>query len=73
MTRCDAYVTNASAPPLLDLFLTSTTTILLRNCSMPPYDDWNKIDEQDEEEVQDTSVSCSMLQSCVHSHADIVP
>lgn len=23
---------------------------------MPPYDDWNKIDEEEEEELQDTSV-----------------
>ena len=24
---------------------------------MPPYDDWNKIDEEEEEELQDASVS----------------
>lgn len=34
--------------------------------SMPPYDDWNKIDEEDEEEVQDTSVS--LFGNFVFSH-----
>lgn len=33
---------------------------------MPPYDDWNKIDEEDEEEVQDTSVS--LFGNFVFSH-----
>jgi len=27
---------------------------------MPPYDDWNKIDEEDEEELQDFSVSIGL-------------
>jgi hypothetical protein len=27
---------------------------------MPPYDDWNRIDEEDEEELQDLSVSNSL-------------
>lgn len=35
---------------------------------MPPYDDWNKIDDEEEEEIQDASVSrldarCSVLLS----------
>jgi len=27
---------------------------------MPPYDDWNKIDEEEEEELQDFSVSIGL-------------
>lgn len=30
---------------------------------MPPYDDWNKIDEDEEEELQDASVSTRLQQT----------
>src|SRR6266511_2392446 len=54
--------------------------ILLTSCSdhyisflshiideMPPYDDWNKIDEEEDEELQDTSVT--ELKLCIlHSY-----
>ena len=30
---------------------------------MAPYDDWNKLDDEEDEELQDSSVSCLFLQS----------
>lgn len=35
---------------------------------MPPYDDWNKIDEEEEEELQDTSVGFWSLESCIQAY-----
>ena len=34
--------------------------------SMPPFDDWNVIDDEEDEELQDTSVSLSLLGLWVH-------
>lgn len=48
--------------------LTSNITNTPQNLpDMPPYDDWNKIDEEEEEELQDASVCYDILRltSCL--------
>jgi hypothetical protein len=35
---------------------------------MPPYDDWNKFDEDEDEELQDTSVRTLAIGAMVTSH-----
>ena len=43
-----SFVTQRDSDPLSNIGFGS---------KMPPYDDWNKIDEEEDEELQDTSVS----------------
>ena len=44
---------------------------------MPPYDDWNKFDEDEDEELQDTSVRALaidlMMTSQTHNRSSVVP
>jgi hypothetical protein len=44
---------------------------------MPPYDDWNKFDEDEDEELQDTSVRVLaiglMMTSQTHDRSSAVP
>ena len=40
----------------------------LKGIKMPPYDDWNRIDDEEDEELQDTSVEYDGLYNAFFFH-----
>ena len=48
-------MTQRDSDPLLNVHIEVEHS--LQGSKMPPYDDWNKIDEEEDDELQDTSVS----------------